>query len=406
MMTFYLKGKYMSWEVNRAPFDQNRTPAMVGVASTWEGGSDTGDHPMTIVPVAVDPANGAVLTELTSSTNIISEVQAVYNSTPPTLTNGQTSPLQLDSSGRLITNNAPLTGTADSIAINDGTNTANVAAIATGQNALKIAGANSENSTLSAVPTIPNDLVPSIDVSAYADITLQVTGTWTGTWQVQWSNDNFATAPSTFASVLGSSSLAASTFTTNATYRIIRQARYMRIRCTMTGTGTTTGVIDYFTTLALPPSTVVSAAINGTWTVGSNSATGSAYPANGFGMAVKALTTSPTAASTGNLTALTADVMGEALVATGGLVTTAVPANASNVVVKGAAGRLCNVLITATGVTSMVIYDNATTNSGTVIGAIPASPTVGNTYNFSMPAANGITIAGSATNPAITVSWI
>lgn len=39
----------------------------------------------------------------------------VYNSTPPSLSNGQTTPLQLDSSGRVLTNPAPLTSASDSV---------------------------------------------------------------------------------------------------------------------------------------------------------------------------------------------------------------------------------------------------------------------------------------------------
>lgn len=86
--------------------------------------------------------------------------------------------------------------------------------------------------------------------------------------------------------------------------------------------------------------------------------------------------------------------------------TTAIAAGAtSNTVVKAAPGRLFRVLVTATGTNPLLIYDNASTNSGTVIGALPASPAVGATYDFELPAANGITVGGNSANPGVTVSW-
>lgn len=54
----------------------------------------------------------------------------------------------------------------------------------------------------------------------------------------------------------------------------------------------------------------------------------------------------------------------------------------------------------------MLIYDNATTNSGTVIGYIPATVTVGTPYVFNMPAANGITAVNVANGPVLTVSYV
>lgn len=92
-------------------------------------------------------------------------------------------------------------------------------------------------------------------------------------------------------------------------------------------------------------------------------------------------------------------------VSSGGSTCTSVPTNAADVVVKASAGRLCRVLVTTTGVTPLQIYDNATAGSGTIIGALPASPALG-IYDFQLPAANGITIKGSATNPAVTVSFL
>lgn len=91
----------------------------------------------------------------------------------------------------------------------------------------------------------------------------------------------------------------------------------------------------------------------------------------------------------------------------GGAATAAVPTGAGNTVVKASAGRLCRVLVTTagTGAGSVLIYDNASTNSGTVIGVIPATVAVGTYYTFDLPAANGITAENVASGPVLTVSY-
>jgi hypothetical protein len=97
-----------------------------------------------------------------------------------------------------------------------------------------------------------------------------------------------------------------------------------------------------------------------------------------------------------------------ALVTTpGGTATVAIAAGvATDTVVKAAPGRLCRVLVTTTGTNPMTIWDNASGHTGTIIGAFAASPTVGTVASFDMPAVNGITVAGNAANPAVTISFI
>jgi hypothetical protein len=94
------------------------------------------------------------------------------------------------------------------------------------------------------------------------------------------------------------------------------------------------------------------------------------------------------------------------IVSPGGSATVAIAgATVSNTVVKASAGRLCRVLVQATVASNAIlVYDNATTNTGTVIGAVPVGAAVGS-YDFQIPAANGITVAGNATNPAMTISY-
>lgn len=74
-------------------------------------------------------------------------------------------------------------------------------------------------------------------------------------------------------------------------------------------------------------------------------------------------------------------------------------------VVKASGGRLGRILVTTTGTNAMLIYDNATTNTGTIIGAVPASAPIG-PVESGFPAANGITVAGNASNPGVTISFL
>jgi len=87
--------------------------------------------------------------------------------------------------------------------------------------------------------------------------------------------------------------------------------------------------------------------------------------------------------------------------------TASVPSGAANTVVSAAAGKLARVLVTTagTGTGGVLIYDNATTNSGTVVGYVPANITVGTYYTFDMPCANGITAVNVANGPVLTVSY-
>jgi len=78
---------------------------------------------------------------------------------------------------------------------------------------------------------------------------------------------------------------------------------------------------------------------------------------------------------------------------------------AADTPIKASSGFLVSVLVTTTNSNTMLIYDNATTGSGRVIGVIPANSPVGENYFFYMPAANGITVKGSATNPGVTVNY-
>lgn len=93
-------------------------------------------------------------------------------------------------------------------------------------------------------------------------------------------------------------------------------------------------------------------------------------------------------------------------VSTGGASTSAIAAGTtSNTVIKNGSGRLAVVLITANGSNSMTFYDNNATASGTIIGILPATTTVGQMYPFYLPATNGITAGGNSGNPGVTVGY-
>lgn len=71
-------------------------------------------------------------------------------------------------------------------------------------------------------------------------------------------------------------------------------------------------------------------------------------------------------------------------------------------------GRLCTVVVTATGTGSspVLIYDDATgTGTGTVLCAIPGNAAVGEVFELDMPAANGLTAVGSTNSPALTIGY-
>jgi hypothetical protein len=94
---------------------------------------------------------------------------------------------------------------------------------------------------------------------------------------------------------------------------------------------------------------------------------------------------------------------GEKLVTVGGRITVAVVAG-TPLVVKPSAGRLCKVLVTATGSANGTFYDSPSAAEGTVIGVIPSTATVGQVIDLQFPAASGIYWDGHAGAPPATVS--
>ncbi len=82
-------------------------------------------------------------------------------------------------------------------------------------------------------------------------------------------------------------------------------------------------------------------------------------------------------------------------------------ANTAGVVVgKASPGKLWSATVTTLGTAGLIIYDNASAASGTILLSIPASAAVGTIYNFTngAPAALGIVSGGVLNCPAVTFS--
>jgi hypothetical protein len=79
-------------------------------------------------------------------------------------------------------------------------------------------------------------------------------------------------------------------------------------------------------------------------------------------------------------------------------------AAAGTVTIKAQPGRVCSITVTTTGSGLLVIYDNASAASGTILAALPASPALGR-YPVDMPALNGITVSSPASSPAVTIGY-
>jgi hypothetical protein len=88
--------------------------------------------------------------------------------------------------------------------------------------------------------------------------------------------------------------------------------------------------------------------------------------------------------------------------------TAAIATGVATTVVKGAPGRLINVVITSAGSSSdnATIYDNATAASGKILAVIPGGTTLtGAQVVIDLPAANGITVVNVGSGPGFTIGY-
>lgn len=87
--------------------------------------------------------------------------------------------------------------------------------------------------------------------------------------------------------------------------------------------------------------------------------------------------------------------------------TTSVPTGVGNTIILATAGRICTCVVTVagTGATPLLFYDNATTNSGVVVAAIPGTVSVGTVFQFNQPTVNGLVAANVLSGPVVSVAW-
>jgi hypothetical protein len=80
---------------------------------------------------------------------------------------------------------------------------------------------------------------------------------------------------------------------------------------------------------------------------------------------------------------------------------------ATPVAVKtGGPGMLCRIVVLTAGTGTITFYDNPTTNSGTILFILPASPTVGAVYDIRLPFATGLYAQAAASSSSVAVSFL
>lgn len=313
---------YMTtWPNNRSEFGQNRTPVLIGVSSA-DG--------QTVVPVAVDAATGAIITETsgsgsdavnlikvggsaialgstTMSASIPVTLASNDTNTTPFVTSGgggyirqdSTATIAKESGGNLATiatntsnsaTSANQTNGAQQTKITDGTNIANVGTADSGNNFQFMGGVPKTDSiSLSA----GSQSSAWFDLAMYPSFSLEILTNASGnTLSFQTSSDAAQTNVTGTILMVSSTNNGAgvgSSSSATATLSGSRTGRYFRVSSTLSGGNTATLTLTRYTMPHFFPIVggQVNATQSGTWTVGSNSATGSAIPANVFPMGIK-----------------------------------------------------------------------------------------------------------------------
>lgn len=78
---------------------------------------------------------------------------------------------------------------------------------------------------------------------------------------------------------------------------------------------------------------------------------------------------------------------------------------AGNVVVSAVPGRLVKIVVVTTNTAAISLYDNASTNSGTVLFTVPANAGSGTIYSLDIPTVNGIVAAQVNNSPTLIVTY-
>ncbi len=287
--------------------------------------------------------------------------------------------------------------------ITDGTNIVNVLksdGTAVGQNAELVAG------TYLSVPftTTTVQAVGTTDAGNYRWVSVQILTQGTSSVTTfQGSNDNVNWQSVTLLSTnnVGSSVPINNTGSAGFMAAGPLNYRYFRVNVTGISAGTTSGTI-FFSTLPTANSTnSTSVSQSGTWTVGANSATGSAVPANAFYQAVQN--------SAGNLQGVSAISLGidgndgNGTMSTGsrlynGSTFDRMRNNTNGVVVAaGTTTTQTNIVLITYNATKLVVLVNITAGAGTVTVAIDGVTSAGNNYRYNILTSTALT--GVTTTP-------
>ena len=217
-------------------------------------------------------------------------------------------------------------------------------------------------------------LLPSMDVTAYSFFSFHSGTGFSATYQFQGSNDNVDFVPFTcyrLDNMNGNNANVQSAGTTQL-WGAPLPFKYLQIQCVTYVSGTLNGTLELFTGPIPMPVIEQLSLQDGTWNVGLTAGSNTIGAFNNDG-------TSCTAVAA---------------------------ATVADTVIKASAGRLARILVTAVGTANVLIFDNASGHTGTIIGVIKSSAAVGDVIELRMPAANGITVQGSANNGGFTVSWV
>lgn len=217
-------------------------------------------------------------------------------------------------------------------------------------------------------------LLPSMDVSAYDFFSFHSGTPFSATYQFQGSNDNVDFVPMTCFR-LDNMDANTSNVQSNGTTQMWGGPlpyRFLQIQIVTYVSGTVTGTLELFNHPLTMPVVAVDAEQLGTWNVGLNAGSNVIGAFNNDGVSCTAVASGTVADTT----------------------------------IKATAGRLARILVTATGTANVLIFDNASGHTGTIIGVIKSSAAVGDVIELRIPAANGITVQGNANNGGFTVSWV
>jgi hypothetical protein len=228
-------------------------------------------------------------------------------------------------------------------------------------------------------------------INGYAGVAFTIGGTWSGTIAWLASADGGQTFPWAVSAITYGTSYPQSSTTANGSF-IAAVGAFTHLKVYFTSYASGAATINY----SLGAAQAFSGAPPVTGTPGDGQ-----FPPNGlaaytFGQAFNGATWDR----------IYKDIYGAGptWTTTGGKVYAAIAAAATVNAIKSGAGRLCKLLVTATGTGVFTAYDGLTA-AGPVIGCFPASAPVGSLLDLQMPFVSGLTCVSAASGPAVTASY-